>query len=168
MTLSQKPTTKRTTKFLAGALAATMALTSFGATPAMAKPSEGVRVLQGLAALYIIGRVIEGNRNNQPQVVQPHVTRRHGVVTPHRRGVFEPRDRRVVPNRRAAIPQKCFKAFRTRSGVVRGYTSKCVANNAPRLNLPQQCRTRVSTYEGLRKIYHPSCLRKHGYNTAHR
>ncbi len=160
MEQTQKPTQKRTTRFLAGALAATMALTSFGATPAMAKPSEGVRVLQGLAALYIIGRVIEGSRDNTPRAVQPHVTRRHGG--------YQPRDRRVAPHRRASVPQKCFRTFRTRAGLVRGYASKCVAKNAPRLNLPQHCRTRISTNEGLRKVYHSSCLRRHGYHVANR
>lgn len=158
MTLEHTP--KRTSKLLAGALAATMALTSFGATPAMAKPSEGVRVLQGLAALYIIGRAIEGSRSNTPRAVQPHVPSRHWG--------HQPRGRRVAPHRRASPPQKCFRTFRTRAGLVRGYASKCVAKNAPRLNLPQQCRTRISTNKGLRKVYHSSCLRRHGYRVANR
>lgn len=165
---------KTSTKFMAGALAATIALTSFGATPAMAKPSNGVRILQGLAALYIVSRVLENDNRAAPQTVQPHVKRRHGVVEPRRR--IEPRHRvqpayrrEVQPRNRAGrLPQHCFRKFYTRDGVVRGFASRCVSNNAPHLDLPRECKTRVSTDRGTRKIYRSRCLKRFGYKVAGR
>ena len=171
---------KATTKIMAGALAASIALTSFGATPAMAKPNDGVRILQGLAALYIISRVIDNNSNDTPQAVQPRVSRRHGVEEPRYRDEprrrFEPRHRveprhrrEVQPRYRAGrLPQSCLRKFRTRNGVVRGFPSRCISNNAPYLDLPRECKTRVSTDRGMRKIYRARCLRQYGYKVAGR
>jgi|GEM_PF-1498425 len=168
---------KTTAKFMAGVLAATIALTSIGANPAMAKPSTGVRILQGLAALYIVSRVLDND--NTPQAVQPQVTRRHGVVEPRhveprrrvepRHRVVEPYRREVQPrNRPGRLPESCFRKFRTWDGVVRGYASRCMSNNAPHLDLPRTCKTRVSTDRGMRKIYRARCLRQHGYDVARR
>lgn len=158
---------KTTTKFMAGALAATIALTSFGATPAMAKPSNGVRILQGLAALYIVSRVIEGSKNDTRRTVQPHVSRR-SYDEPRRRGYDEPRHRGHDEPRRhvQTIPQSCFERFTTSRGVVRGYTARCLANYAPHLELPRDCKTRISTNRGQRKVYGKRCLRRYGFNVA--
>lgn len=156
---------KTTKKFMAGALAATIALTSIGATPAMAKPSTGVRILQGLAALYIVSRVLDNDNKVAPQTVQPRVTRRH--VEPRRH--VQPRYREVQPrNRPGRLPERCFRKFRTYDGAVRGYSSRCMSNNAPFLDLPRACKTRVSTDRGMRKIYRARCLRQHGYDVARR
>lgn len=166
---------KTTTKFMAGALVATIALTSFGATPAMAKPSNGVRILQGLAALYIVSRVIEGNKNDTRRTVQPRVTRRghdeprhRSYDEPRHRGYDEPRHRgHDEPRRRVqTVPQSCFERFTTPHGVVRGYTARCLANYAPHLDLPRDCKTRISTNRGHRKVYGKRCLRRYGFNVA--
>ena len=126
-----------TKKLMATVLAASLALTSIGATPAMAKPSDGVRILQGLAALYIISRVIKDNKRS------------------HRRRSVEP----VVPNR-------CLKTFYTNQGALRAYGAQCVRNYAPQLSLPQPCKRRINTDYGRRIVFGPNCLRQHGYIVA--
>ena len=127
-----------TKKLMATVLAASIALTSFTAAPAMAKPSDGVRILQGLAALYIISRVIKDNKRGRPVAVAP------------------------------TLPDRCLKTFYTPRGTTRAYGAHCVRKHAPRLSLPQQCKRRISTDYGYRNVFGPNCLRQHGYNVAMR
>ena len=125
-----------TKKLMATVLAASITLTSFTAVPAVAKPSDGVRVLQGLAALYIISRVIKDNKRQRPVAVAP------------------------------TLPDRCLKTFYTPRGTTRAFGAHCVGKYAPRLSLPQQCKRRISTDSGRRNVYGPNCLREHGYNVA--
>lgn len=127
-----------TKKFMATVLAASLALTSIGVTPAMAKPNDGVRILQGLAALYIISRVVKDSKRHRPVAVAP------------------------------TLPQRCLKTFYTPRGATRAYGAHCVGKYAPRLSLPQQCKRRISTDYGRRNVYGPNCLRQHGYDVAAR
>jgi len=126
-----------TKKILATALAASLALTSFTA-PAVAKPSEGVRILQGLAALYIISRVIKNDRRRTPVAVAP------------------------------TLPNQCLNTFYTPNGARRAYGARCVNKYAPQLSLPQQCKRRINTDYGRRNVYGPNCLREHGFDVATR
>ncbi len=125
-----------TKKLMATVLAASLALTSIGATPAMAKPNDGVRILQGLAALYIISRVIKDNKRPSRRAAAP------------------------------TLPNRCLKTFYTGRGTTRAYGAHCVSQYAPRLSLPQQCKRRISTDYGRRNVYGPNCLREHGYSVA--
>jgi len=125
-----------TKKILATALAASLALTSFTA-PAVAKPNDGVRILQGLAALYVISRVIKSNKRRAAPVA-------------------------VVPT----LPNRCLKTFYTPNGARRAYGSHCVSKHAPQLNLPQQCKRRIKTDFGRRTVFGRNCLREYGYNVA--
>ncbi len=146
-----------TKKIIASVLAATIAMTSVGATPAIAKPSEGVRILQGLAALYVISRVIEGNKDDRRPAMTPNPRQDHVTRNP-------PRQRRHMLN----VPSQCLKTFNTRRGETQAYGSRCVKNNAPRLSLPQDCKRRISTDRGRRIVYGRHCLRQHGYSVARR
>lgn len=64
-----------TKKFIATVLAASIAMTSLSAIPAAAKANDGVRILQGLAALYIVSRVVKDNKRHRQPAATP--TRRH-------------------------------------------------------------------------------------------
>lgn len=127
-----------TKKLMATVLAASIALTSIGVTPAMAKPSDGVRILQGLAALYIISRVVKDNKRRSRRAVAP------------------------------TLPRHCLKTFYTGRGTTRAYSAHCIRENAPRLSLPQQCKRQIYTDYGHRNVFGPNCLREHGYNVATR
>ena len=125
-------------KFMATVLTVSLAISSMSAVPAMAKPNDGVRILQGLAALYVISRVIKHNKRS----------RAHRQVAP-------------------TVPARCLKTFYTRRGQTRAYTAQCLRKHAPRLSLPQQCKRRIATDYGRRNVYGPNCLRQHGYRVAH-
>lgn len=146
-----------TQKIIATVLAATIAITSIGATPAMAKPSDGVRILQGLAALYVISRVIEGTKDDRRPAVTPSRRQDHATWN-------QPRQRRHMRN----MPNRCLKTFYTRRGETLAYGARCIKNKAPRLSLPQECKRRISTDRGRRMVYGPHCLRQHGFNVARR
>ena len=127
-----------TKKLIATVLAASIALTSVSALPAAAKPNDGAKILGGLAALYILSRVIKDNdrRRPAPAPVQP------------------------------TVPNRCLKTFYTPKGAIRAYGAHCVAKQAPRLSLPQQCKRRINTDYGRRNVYGPYCLRENGYRVA--
>lgn len=127
-----------TKKIMATVLAASLALTSISATPAMAKPNDGVRILQGLAALYIISRVVKDNKRHSRRAVAP------------------------------TLPSRCLKTYYTGRGATRAYGAQCVSRHAPQLSLPQQCKRRIFTDYGRRNVYGPNCLREHGYKIATR
>jgi len=127
-----------TKKIMATVLAATIALTSFTAMPVAAKPNDGVRILQGLAALYIISRVVKHNKRSKPVAVAP------------------------------TLPNRCLKTYYTPDGTRRAYGAHCVGKYAPRLSLPQQCKSRIWTDRGRRNVYGPNCLSQFGYNVAAR
>lgn len=146
-----------TKKLMATVLAASLAMTSISATPALAKPSDGVRILQGLAALYIISRVIDKN-NDQPRT-EVTSTGRHERPQGHRT-----RDHRNSVD----LPRRCLKTFHTGRGETRAYGARCVRNNAPYLSLPRQCKRQISTDRGRRTVFTKRCLREHGYNVARR
>ncbi len=124
-----------TGKILATALAVSIALTSL-TTPVAAKPSEGVRILQGLAALYIISRVIKETKHHTPVAVAP------------------------------TLPDRCLRTYYTPNGAQPAYGAYCLNKYAPEASLPQQCKRRISTDRGLRNVYGPYCLREHGYRVS--
>ncbi len=130
-----------TTKIMATVLAATIALTSFTAVPAAAKPSDGVRILQGLAALYIISRVVKHNKRQRPATIAP-----------------------VVP--RQLVPYQCLQTYYTPDGMRRAFGARCVGKYAPRLKLPPQCKSRIWTDAGRRDVFGPNCLREYGHKIS--
>lgn len=154
-----------TKKFMATVLAASIAMSAISAVPAMAKPSNGVRVLQGLAALYIISRVVKDNKTHRQPEATSRGRNRHTTQTPSRSRNHW--DKPARPQRHSLnLPNRCLKTFYTRQGETRAYGAHCVNKQAPRLSLPQQCKRRISTDRGRRNVYGPNCLRQHGYHVA--
>lgn len=123
-------------KLIATVLATSIALTSFFAVPAMAKNNDGAKILGGLAALYIISRIIKDNKRDKRAAAKP------------------------------TVPSRCLKTFYTRNGAREAYGAHCLRKHAPRLSLPEQCQRRINTDYGRRKVYGPNCLRSHGFNVA--
>lgn len=112
-----------TKKFIATVLAATIAMTSFSALPAAAKPNDGVRVLQGLAALYIVSRVIKDNKSHRQPAAAP--TRQHQKpVVIHRGSNRNHRiDRTKHQRNTVTLPNRC-----KRQSVGRGHRNVYDAN----------------------------------------
>ena len=131
-----------TKKLIATVLAASIAVTSISALPAVAKPNDGAKILGGLAALYIISRVIKNNDRG--------------------RAAAAPAPAPVRP----IVPNRCLKTFYTPNGAISAYGARCVTKFAPRLSLPQQCKRRINTDYGRRNVYGPYCLRENGYRVA--
>ena len=143
-----------TKKLIAPVLAATLAMTSISATPAFAKPNDGVRILQGLAALYIISRVVKDSHT--PKVAP--------VVPAERPTVRRPRDRRLAWD----VPRRCLKTYYTNRGERRAIGARCVRRNAPNVVLPRQCERRLSTDRGRRVVFSRRCVREHGFQISRR
>lgn len=125
-----------TRKLLATVLAASIALTTAGAAPVQAKSNDAAKILGGLAALYLISRIIKDNKRRTP------------VVAPV-----------VVPT----LPDRCLRTYYTPNGPREAYGAYCLNKRAPQLRLPKQCKRRISTDRGARNVYSPHCLQTHGY-----
>jgi len=129
--------------------AAAIALSGFVAAPAQAKPSEGVRILQGLAALYIISKVIEGNKDRRntyrdpaPTPTRPYVDRRHKV-----------------------LPLECVRWTSSRNGSYRALGKRCIERRTGHINLPQTCERTMRTNNGRSYTgYGRRCLLRRGYS----
>lgn len=154
-----------TKKFMATVLAASITISAISTAPAIAKPSGGVRVLQGLAALYVISQVVKDSKTARQPEATTSGRNRHSTHAPQKSRTqwgqpIKPRRQRLI------LPSRCLKTFDTRRGQTRAYGAYCVKKNAPRLSLPQQCKRRISTDNGRRNVYGSKCLRQHGYRSA--
>ncbi len=130
--------------------AAAIALSGFAAAPAQAKPSEGVRILQGLAALYIISKALESNhdrrndtyRNPAPTPRKPYVAPRHKV-----------------------LPLECVRWTSNRNGSYRALGKRCIERRTGRINLPQACERTMHSANGNGYTgYGRRCLLRRGYS----
>jgi len=136
--------------------AAAIALSGFVAAPAQAKPSDGVRVLQGLAALYIIGKVIESNRDNRADAYRaPAPADRYRAPAP--RTYVAPRDK--------VLPLECVRWTSNRNGSYRALGKRCIERRVGRVHLPQSCeRTLHSANGNAYTGYGRRCLLRRGYS----
>lgn len=124
-------------------VAASIALTSFAATPAFAgkKEDDFVRLLAGAAVIYMLSQ--QAQRNNNAPV-----------------------QRRAPPRQtRKALPARCRVDYQNNRGRWRvGYLRRCTQNNVFRPGrLPQACIRDGWTNRGHRKIYNRHCMRQRGW-----
>ncbi|WP_179381093.1 hypothetical protein [Jannaschia marina] len=99
---------------------------------------RAIAIIGGLAALYLLKR---------------HADRRE-----------EKRDDRRA--RQKVLPDRCFRTFDTRRGVVRGYGARCMQRHVARPgSLPPQCIRQVRTDRGTRNLYTPRCMRRAGWTS---
>jgi len=140
-----------TKRFLATLLAATIALTSVSAAPAIAGDRDKLgKFLLGAGALIIIGSAISNkNRHRDSDHV---VTRRH-VEPTHR-----------VKPRRKVVPSACLRVNRSDHGPRRYFGRRCLNNNMHHAGrLPGSCIRQVWTRNGHRSVYGARCLRNNGW-----
>ena len=142
-----------TRTLIASILAATMAVTSFSASPVHAGNNDDfAKFLLGDGTLFIIGSALS-NRNKH----RPHVQRVHPY--PDSDYNYRPRVRRNI------VPGACFRRFETRHGVIRGFGVRCLRSNMHNFHaLPGGCRVRVYVPNiGKHNIYRARCLRNNGW-----
>lgn len=156
-------------KFIATILAGALAVTGFAAAPARADANDVAKALAGIAALAIIAKTIENNRDDKRHHGYVHTpTRNYGH--PHGnagvRGHVQPRP---LPNRvsQKLLPRRCVVDISGRNRTVRAFGSRCLAGNNINVNrLPNNCQIRIGGNRQDRVLYEAGCLRNHGYSLA--
>ncbi|HBS49482.1 MAG TPA: hypothetical protein DEA05_05040 [Rhodobacteraceae bacterium] len=148
-------------KFIALIVATAVAVTGLSAAPARAD-EDTARIIAGIAALALLGAAIrEHNRDDDPPVV--HRPTRPGTTgtMPHRPNLWADS---------CALPAQCLREHRVGCGErITVLGARCLNRHYRHAGqLPQQCRERVWTRNGLRQGYDPRCLRQNGYRLARR
>lgn len=140
-------------RLTAGALAATLTLTSVAPVQAADKGEIG-RFLLGAGALFVIGSALA---NANPKVTRaPHTPH---VVTPPK--VHPPVTHRPPRN---VVPVACLRHNQYAEGPRRYFGRRCLNKRMPQANrLPQGCLRSVWTQRGHRNVYAARCLRRSGW-----
>ncbi|MFK7871177.1 MAG: hypothetical protein AB8B58_18300 [Roseobacter sp.] len=164
-------------KFIAILMAATVAITAFGATSSRAD-EDFLKALAAIAGIAIVGKVIhdqvQTGRVSGPR--QPST--RSALVPQHTTGPIYDRSPllgvapRQLPDRakrsvRQLLPGGCLRSTATREGRVRYFGQRCLQRNYSFAHqLPQACAVRVRGQEGVRRGFEARCLRSKGYQLA--
>jgi hypothetical protein len=136
-----------TKTFIAGLVAASLALTGITATPARADNEQLRNALIGIAALAIIGSAIKNSRS------QP-------AVQPSPPPVAHPN-----PGFSRVLPAACLVSTAASRGNARIFSRHCLERNYRfAARLPGQCATAVPTRFGPQAGYDPYCLRRAGFS----
>lgn len=64
------------------------------------------------------------------------------------------------------VPARCVSTFNTEYGVRAGVIPSCVAERAPRVALPDQCRRVLWTDRGKREVFGRQCLKTNGFEIS--
>ncbi|AJE45098.1 hypothetical protein [Celeribacter indicus] len=141
----------RLTKFTAGLLALSLAAAGLAAAPARAANEDLLKALGGLAAIVVIGKAIDNNRDKSKE--------KHKDRKPAGR------------HAEYLIPRECVTSataddrrggYRDRSRLV--VTERCATRaRASRTPLPRACETRLPTRQGRVDAYDLGCLTNFGY-----
>lgn len=153
-------------KFIALVCASALAVTAISA-PARAD-EDVAKVIAGLAALAIIGAVINDHNDRDEVVVHRHVQpnyprQTHNYGSAPRKPVVQPRPlpRNVT---KYDLPKNCLKTVKQGRDSVRILGQNCMEQNYNLTkSLPNACKVQVRGNEGKRQGYKPNCLRERGY-----
>ncbi|MBM1693779.1 hypothetical protein [Sulfitobacter geojensis] len=170
-------------KFIATVTAASIALTTLGALPAVAGDRQTVNAVAALLGLAVVGKIIH-DRNDKKKQASHHqhkpVHREPAYKKPvHKKPVqrqpayqpprYDQPKPRPLPDRvsRKNLPQQCLRQVKTHRGHVRMFASRCLQRNYRFAHrLPSQCNYTFNTGRGERRGYEARCLRQHGYRLA--
>lgn len=160
-------------KFIATILAGALAVTGFTAAPARADAEDIAKALAGIAALAIIAKAIDDDKDRKAKK-KHHVTRQdHVRIDP-----VHPRAQRhhgydiapkPLPQRvaRKQLPAQCLVRVDSRDGVRRAFGERCLQRNYRHANrLPHNCAINVRGRNHDRTLYEARCLRSYGYSLA--
>lgn len=142
------------TKFIKSILIAAVAVTGITvatASPAKAGNDDLAKFLFGATALIIIGKAISDSDAQAAEKYQPG-----------RKYTPKPK-----PRFSKALPGRCLRRHHTWDGRVRMMGRNCLNKHYRHVNrLPESCRTRVRTDNGVRRGYQMRCLRNKGFYIA--
>jgi hypothetical protein len=152
-------------RLIAIILAATVALTTATANPAVAlDQGDRQRLLLGLTALAIIGAL--ANRDNDrddDRYHRPDVTRPAPPPPYTGHGYVRPPQPRWSPSLRL-LPISCQFQVQTRYGSRAVLGRDCMeSNQVQTYRLPQRCAMTIDTSRGSRTVYGSRCLAEAGY-----
>lgn len=168
-------------KFISGIAVASIAFTTFTATPAAADNKDLARIAAGVLGVAIIGKIISDSNKRDDR--RGHVvTRQHVQPAPIYRAPQVKQHRKLQPRplpqgygkakhhgraNARLLPKQCFQSFDTRRGSVLMFGSRCLQRNYAYANrLPQHCAQQIRTRQGNRFGYEARCLRGAGYSLA--
>ena len=144
--------------FIAFIVAASVAIAGLAASaaPARADSEDIAKALAGIAALVIIGKAIEKQKDRE------HVSRKQTYPQSYPQPRPLPHD-----VRRKLLPAECLFDVRTRHGHQRFFGARCLQNNYRHASsLPRACTVQIPARNGWRYGYDPRCLRQSGYRIA--
>lgn len=146
-------------KFIATIVAAAIAVTAVSSAPARAD-DDFVKIIMGAAAIYALSQTLDNDRPRYSTVSRDR--------PPAYRPGLHPRPLPDRARRAKPIPANCLKYVESRRGdTVRLIGQRCLNRTYRHVNrLPEVCRTKVRTYNGVRHGYKPRCVRKHGFRLA--
>lgn len=123
-------------------------------TPARADHENLRRFIGGVAAIALLGTIIENQRDRRTDTtVAPH--------TPHGPHNVAPQHRHV-PHQLVA-PSRCYNSYQGPHGIIRGFGAGCMQSSAYYSQLPAACLERVFTHRGWRNVYDAQCLYNRGW-----
>lgn len=173
-------------KFIATIVAASIAVTGFGAAPARADDDDVRRALAAILGLAVVGAIIHESKKDdhvvtrhkprtvynppRPRHAHPKPRPRHAAPAPrHIQPKPLPRHIRPHHTNKLVLPAKCFRSYDTRRGTYRGFGKRCL-NQSYRFvsSLPQRCLFTFRTAKGRANGYEARCLRNAGYRLARR
>ena len=142
-------------------LAGCLLLVPASALPARAGNQDLLRVLAGIAAIYVVGRAIKESRADAAEDESPRWrdSRRHDLP-------------RLLPRRcevkiRGRDDTRGWRSAQTARA--RAFDRTCLQQSVARPDrLPDQCRQRLSTRNGTRDVYGGRCLAQNGWQVARR
>ena len=132
------------------------------------------KLLFGLAAIAVIGKAIEQNRErdrdrDRNRSTQVHQTPQSGGINRNNSWSDLNREHQTTNNGRRALPHACLRTVETRFGNQRLFGQRCLERNYCHVNrLPERCAVRVYTNDGPRRGFDPLCLREQGFRSDRR
>ncbi|MAY85446.1 hypothetical protein [Arenibacterium halophilum] len=156
-------------KFIAFIISAAVAVTAFSA-PARAD-EDAARVLAGIAALAILGKIIHDSRDDDNVVTHNRYPGYNYYTPGYRPAPVRPAPVRPVPLpprvTRYDLPGSCMQTHHVRNDKIRMLGQRCLRNSYRQANaLPQACKVQINNRHGSHTGYEPQCLRQRGYRIA--
>ncbi|SES28034.1 hypothetical protein SAMN04490244_10932 [Tranquillimonas rosea] len=147
-------------------LGAALALTPAASLPARAAPNDLGRIIAGVAALAIVGKLIHDNRAEAKEA-EPEddrhdrwTDRDRGDDLRHRDGAG--RGGKGGRGARRSLPAACLRDVPGRAGRWAG--AACLERaGVPTARLPQRCAARIHAHGRERPVFAPRCLARAGY-----
>lgn len=178
-------------KFIALVLAGALVATGFGPRPARADSQDVGRVVVGLTALAILGKIIHDARKEERATVRPDPPRQghgngygkgygkghgkghghaHGQGQGQGQGYYYPAPQPLPPQvSRYDLPADCLRDDPTRGGRAHMLGARCLSRNDVRIDrLPDACRVEAWDGHKVRRGYSAPCLRQRGYRLVQR